>query len=54
MPSALLYLGLQRIVWIQLKNVARIFQENKLGLAPVHKAAAKFTMLFQEDRRVGT
>uniref|UniRef100_A0A0E0FDL6 RRM domain-containing protein n=1 Tax=Oryza meridionalis TaxID=40149 RepID=A0A0E0FDL6_9ORYZ len=30
-----------RIVWLLLKNGARVFQGNKLGLTPVHSAAAK-------------
>ncbi|KQJ86193.1 uncharacterized protein LOC100836820 isoform X2 [Brachypodium distachyon] len=30
-----------RIVWLLLKNGARVFQGNKLGLTPVHTAAAK-------------
>ncbi|OQU80692.1 uncharacterized protein LOC8054829 isoform X3 [Sorghum bicolor] len=30
-----------RIVWLLLKNGARVFQWNKLGLTPVHSAAAK-------------
>ena len=34
-------LSLYRIVWLLLKNGARVFQGNKLGLTPVHSAAAK-------------
>lgn len=34
-------LFLYRIVWLLLKNGARVFQGNKLGLSPVHSAAAK-------------
>lgn len=34
-------LSLCRIVWLLLKNGARVFQGNKLGLTPVHSAAAK-------------
>uniref|UniRef100_A0A453JXG5 Uncharacterized protein n=1 Tax=Aegilops tauschii subsp. strangulata TaxID=200361 RepID=A0A453JXG5_AEGTS len=30
-----------RIVWLLQKNGARVFQGNKLGLTPVHSAAAK-------------
>uniref|UniRef100_A0A0E0MNN5 RRM domain-containing protein n=1 Tax=Oryza punctata TaxID=4537 RepID=A0A0E0MNN5_ORYPU len=36
-----LCLKLPRIVWLLLKNGARVFQGNKLGLTPVHSAAAK-------------
>uniref|UniRef100_A0A0E0MNN4 RRM domain-containing protein n=1 Tax=Oryza punctata TaxID=4537 RepID=A0A0E0MNN4_ORYPU len=33
--------ALHWIVWLLLKNGARVFQGNKLGLTPVHSAAAK-------------
>lgn len=35
------FVSFYRIVWLLLKNGARVFQGNKLGLTPVHSAAAK-------------
>jgi hypothetical protein len=34
-------LSLYRIVWLLLKNGARVSQGNTLGLTPIHSAAAK-------------